>query len=143
KLLVRMITGSNLIAAYDDFGYYFLQDNLILPKQLDIKYILAIINSRLFSFISKNIASNIAVTQSILKDLPIKVANDSQLKFVVGLVDKMLSLNKELRETPENSDKWNFLKSEIEKTDHKIDAKVYKLYGLTDDEVKIIEDDGK
>ena len=38
-----------------------------------------------------------------------------------------------------NSNKWNFLKSEIEKTDKKIDEEVYKLYGLTPEEIAIVE----
>ena len=39
----------------------------------------------------------------------------------------------------ENSNKWHELKVEIEKTDRKIDEEVYKLYGLTDEEIKIVE----
>lgn len=33
-------------------------------------------------------------------------------------------------------------KKEIEKTDKIIDQKVYKLYGLTPEEIKIIENNG-
>ncbi len=33
------------------------------------------------------------------------------------------------------------LKQEIEKTDKEIDQMVYELYGLTEDEIKIVEDD--
>ena len=40
---------------------------------------------------------------------------------------------------PEHSGKWESVKSEIEKTDKKIDEEVYKLYGLTDEEIKIVE----
>jgi HAMP domain-containing protein len=32
------------------------------------------------------------------------------------------------------------LKSEIEKTDQEIDQMVYELYGLTEDEIKIVEE---
>ena len=35
---------------------------------------------------------------------------------------------------------WNRIKGEIEETDREIDSRVYELYGLTDDEIKIIED---
>jgi len=34
------------------------------------------------------------------------------------------------------------LKSEIEKTDKKIDEEVYKLYGLTPEEIKIVKSFG-
>ena len=52
----------------------------------------------------------------------------------------MLSLNKELQEVSENSLEWEKIKSEIEITDNKIDQEVYKLYGLTNEEIKIIEE---
>jgi type II restriction/modification system DNA methylase subunit YeeA len=65
---------------------------------------------------------------------PYKENND-----IEDLVDKMLSLNKELRDLPENSEKWLAAKSEIEKTDRKIDEEVYKIYGLTEEEIKIVE----
>ena len=54
-------------------------------------------------------------------------------------MDKILSLQKELREVAEHSEKWERIKSDIEKTDRKIDEEVYKLYCLTQDERKIVE----
>jgi len=44
-----------------------------------------------------------------------------------------------LRGVAENSDEWRKLKAEIEKTDAKIDAEVYKLYDLTLEEIQIVE----
>lgn len=69
-----------------------------------------------------------------------KLANDNKTKKCATL---NVAQNKELREMPEHSDKWESVKSEIEKTDKKIDEEVYKLYGLTDEEIKIIEDNYK
>ena len=40
---------------------------------------------------------------------------------------------------PEHSDKWESVKLEIEKTDKKIDEEVYKLYGLTEEEIETVE----
>jgi len=76
----------------------------------------------------------------VFRNFPVYKANKEQQKEIVVLVDKMIFFNKELHETPENSDKWDSIKSEIEKTDKKIDQEVYKLYDLTADEIKIIED---
>ena len=39
-----------------------------------------------------------------------------------------------------NVEKWEKLKKEIEKTDKEIDQKVYELYGLTEEEIKIVEE---
>ena len=35
--------------------------------------------------------------------------------------------------------RWQKLKDEIAKTDKKIDEEVYNLYGLTEEEIKIVE----
>ncbi len=40
----------------------------------------------------------------------------------------------------ENSNEWQKLKDEIARTDHKIDEEVYKLYGLTEEKIKIVEE---
>ncbi len=37
------------------------------------------------------------------------------------------------------SDLLSSIKAEIDRTDHEIDQEVYNLYGLTDEEIKIIE----
>ena len=39
-----------------------------------------------------------------------------------------------------NKEKAQILKSEIEKTDKEIDQLVYTLYGLTPEEIKIVEE---
>ena len=55
------------------------------------------------------------------------------------MVDKILGLNKEFQNILENSNKWNAMKEEIEKTDKKIDGEVYGIYGLTQEEIAILE----
>ena len=51
----------------------------------------------------------------------------------------MLKLHKGLQITSENTDKWYSLKREIEQTDRLINEKVYELYGITENERKLIE----
>ena len=50
----------------------------------------------------------------------------------------MLSLNKQLAETKTPDEKTK-LERQITATDRQIDQLVYELYGLTDDEIKIVE----
>jgi len=148
KLLLRMIVGGRLIAAYDDQRFYLLQDNMLLPKEPEhsLKYVLAILNSKLVQFFLGNVVSNIAVTQSILKQLPIRRVdfnNPSEKKMhddLVVLVEKMLGLQKRLapvRNTPCNE--RDELLHQIERTDKEIDNLVYDLYRLNEDERKIVE----
>lgn len=41
----------------------------------------------------------------------------------------------------DHKSKAQSLKAEIDKTDNEIDQLVYQLYGLTQDEIKIVEED--
>ncbi|MFA6272893.1 MAG: N-6 DNA methylase [Candidatus Paceibacterota bacterium] len=111
-------------------------------KDCDLKYLLGLLNSSFgkgwFNTNGKKRGIGVDIGVAVFRNFPVYKASKAEQKQIIILVDKMLSLNKELRETPENSDKWNSLKSEIEKTDRKIDVEVYKLYGLTEEEIKIV-----
>jgi hypothetical protein len=79
---------------------------------------------------------------------PINAVNDGSIKFkfktvlqnittkLVSLVERMLELHKR---TPKTSQEQELVKREIESTDVRIDRLVYELYGLTDEEIKIVE----
>jgi len=57
---------------------------------------------------------------------------------MVSLVDQMLSLNKQLPEAKTDHEKTT-LQRQIDATDQQIDQLVYELYGLTQEEIKIVE----
>ena len=55
---------------------------------------------------------------------------------MVELVERMLKLHKRLGEEPDDE----ALKKRIEETDKEIDALVYELYELTEEEIRIVEE---
>ena len=55
---------------------------------------------------------------------------------MVTLVERMLELHKRIPLTPNEQER---LTQEIAVTDRQIDRLVYELYGLTEDEIKIVE----
>jgi hypothetical protein len=57
---------------------------------------------------------------------------------MVSLVDRMLSLHKQLQEAHTPYDE-TALQRQIEATDRQIDVLVYELYGLTVEEIGIVE----
>lgn len=126
-------------------GVYFGTE---IDNKSVIKYLLALLNSRLLSFVYKVLFGGMHMGGGYLRyrtkfldELPIKIVSEEKRKEIVCLVDKILSFNNQLKVVSENSDKWNEVKKEIEKTDKEIDVKVYDLYGLTEEEIKIIEND--
>ena len=114
-------------------------------EKYDLKYILGIINSKLISYwfvkafdkFQRKIFPQFKVNE--LEKFPINEADFKEQKLIIQLVDNMINLNKELRKVTENSEKWISIKSEIKKTDEKIDQEVYRLYGLTNEEIKIVD----
>ncbi len=136
------------IEAFLDSGEYAsINTNCVhSPKKgFTLEYLAAILNSKLFSFVYSEVFSGLKMGGGYfqfqapqLRILPVtKVSVDAQ-KPLISLVNKIMALNSKLNDGSEHSNKWEQLKSEIEKTDEKIDQEVYKLYGLTDEEVKVV-----
>jgi hypothetical protein len=59
---------------------------------------------------------------------------------VVSLVTLMLDLNKRLTASTQPHER-TIIERQIDATDKEIDALVYKLYGLSEDEIRIVEGD--
>ena len=61
---------------------------------------------------------------------------------MVAYVDTMLELNKKLPSLKTEHEK-TVIQRQINATDRKIDKLVYELYDLTEEEIKIVEENGK
>ena len=61
---------------------------------------------------------------------------------MVSLVESMLSLHKELQKARTPQDQ-QIIQRQIDSTDRKIDALVYQLYNLTEEEIRIVEESVK
>jgi hypothetical protein len=152
KIFFRRV-GDRLIATYDDKQHYALNTLVVInlkPNiEIAIKYLLGLINSRLLNFYytkylksTKKVFSEIQARQ--LAQLPIRPINFSdpaekaQHDKMVSLVEGMLALQKSLKSAhnPQEADR---LAREVESTDRAIDGLVYELYGLTEEEIKIVE----
>lgn len=147
KILVRQ-TGDTLIAAVDYDGFYHLNNihsfapNAQNNNRLDILYLLALFNSKLLAFYYKNISLETARAMAqtdieTLETLPIKEISKKEQESLVSLVEKILVLTKD-KEYLENSTK----QAKVHDYEKQIDQFVYKLYGLTPEEIKIVENNG-
>jgi len=152
KLIMQRI-GGILITSYDNEQFYtFNSVNNLLSKvnsNYSLKFILALLNSNLFRFYYvKNFTNNSSLTVNISKTfldkLPvvkIDFSNNSELsKYneTIKHVDQLLQLNKELQ-TATVPNQIEQIKSRIGYCEDKINEIVYELYGLTEEEIKVIE----
>ncbi|MEA3463608.1 MAG: TaqI-like C-terminal specificity domain-containing protein, partial [Patescibacteria group bacterium] len=142
KKIVWRQTADTINAALMNFQAYFgktIHAGLIKDKyknKVDIYYALAIFNSKYIDYIYRHKVAETGkvfpqVKLKYLRDLPFVVGDKEQQKELSSLAKRMIKLNKQLQSIPENSDKWNSVKKEIEKVDGEIDERVYKLYDLT------------
>ncbi len=147
KIVIRQI-GHVPIAALDTKRYYSLNTiyNLTsLQSGFNYRYILALINSKLAGFYWKANFSDSKllfpkVKKAYLDQLPIHLAQESEQQPIIKLVDRMLELNNRLVELGEKQSSERYeLEEERKRTDEQIDGLVYKLYGITEEERKIIE----
>lgn len=113
------------------------------------KYILGLLNSKLLDFFLKNISSTFrggyyAYNKQYIEKLPIHPINFNDPQDVkkhneiVKLVEQMLKFNEKLSKTKIPTEK-ELIQRQIDTTDKQIDNLVYELYGLTDDEIQIVE----
>ncbi len=126
-----------LVCALDTNSYYTFNsvNNLLLKENsnYNIRYFLALLNSVLMNYLLKQFSLNTNITLSDLDELPIriidfkKVSDKKIYEEVVKLVTKILTAK---RVDPQAN--TSALEGEI-------DQLVYQLYGLSEDEIEIVE----
>lgn len=95
KLLYRFIC-SQLVFAYDNKQTLSLNScNIVIPKinGLAVKYILAVLNSRMTQFVFYNQFHSVKVLRSHIEQLPIPLADSSEQEICIRLVDQILTEN--------------------------------------------------
>lgn len=133
-------TRTNLLRfLYTEEEYYGSRAmNFIKTDRLNLKYLIGIMNSNLFYFWlnhkGKKLGSMLHIDKESILDLPIINPKDVEQKKIKKIVDKILAITKS-RDYLENSAK----KEEVKNYEKQIDQLVYKLYELTDEEIKTIE----
>jgi hypothetical protein len=112
-----------------------------------IKYLLALLNSKLLTFRYKSIGKQTGngvfeYFANGVGKLPISKTNKETQKKISILVDKMLEL-KEKEASEPNHQLKTMISRQIDSVDKAIDTAVYQLYNLTDDEIKVVEGKGE
>jgi len=143
KIIVRGV-AKRLTAQIDKFGYatlvavHGIYNN---NKNIEKNYILALLNSALFNWLHLTTFYTARIPKgslrypiSFLKNLPIKKISESEQKPFVELVN-LIIINTQSEDYLENRGK----QTKAKEYERQIDQMVYKLYGLTEEEIKIIE----
>ncbi|MBU1355093.1 MAG: N-6 DNA methylase [Candidatus Edwardsbacteria bacterium] len=144
KIIVQRKCTNRPIFTYTDFDCYVSATFYVIKTiRLNQIYLTGLLNSSLMKYWLKNKGkmqgSNYQIDKEPLLNLPLIKPDEKAQEKIALSVDKIMKLYQDYRKTSANTDKWHALKNDIEKLDHEIDHAVYKLYGLTDEEIKAIE----
>jgi adenine-specific DNA methylase len=148
KIIIAGMT-KRLECYLDEGGQYLAgkSTTIMLPRKIDPKVLLAILNSKLMTFVYKNLFKSLSLAGGFMRvgppqirKLPIRTVTDIQKQVLTKLVDKIISLNDRLNEIyDKRTDEHARIEDEIKNVDAEIDELIFKNYGITETEKKIIE----
>ena len=124
---------------YTENEYYWSRAlNFIKTDRINLKYLTLLLNSNLSFFWLKNkwklLWDLLQVDKSHLLNIPIKQISSEEQKPFIEKVDKILEITKQSFYDPKNPPK------EQKDLESEIDKMVYELYGLSDEEVRVVEE---
>lgn len=128
--IVWQAISKRIAFAYDPKGSYYCDVTTYFMTGNNLKYILAILNSKLFEYALLNIyleGDTFKSKNTIIQNFPIPKIEKDKVKLLIDIVDEIV---KEKGRNP---------LSDTTILEHKIDLLVYHLYGLTYDEVLIVD----
>lgn len=139
KIIVPYRAKSNIFW-YSDSPIYSSRDVFFIKEKnnLNIKFLLSVLNSKLIYFWLfnrwKRKGDMLELYYTPLSEIPIKEISKEEQKTFIELVDKILEITKQDFYDPKKPSKEQLdLESEI-------DNMVYELYGLSDEEIEVVED---
>jgi hypothetical protein len=133
--------STKIYCAYDSNKFYTLNTAYImleLNEQTKLKYILACLNSKLVNFYYTSLFFGWQITIPALNSITIPKILSSEQKPFIEKVDKILNITKDEDYLTNDSKK-----EKVQEIEKEIDQMVYKLYELTPEEIKIVEEFGK
>jgi len=121
---------------YVDFDSYVSATFYVIrTKRVNQKYLTAVLNSKLIAFWLKHKGkmqgTNFQIDKEPLLNLPLIKPLQNKQDKIITIVDQILSI------------KQRSPRADVSKLEKQIDQMVYKLYGLTEEENKIVEGDTK
>jgi len=156
KILTRQ-TADRIIGTLDNGEYYttnsihttILKDG---ANGFDLKYLLALLNSKLISFYYRKLFPEDGQVFSQVKlinlrQLPLKPISPEDQNYFIAQVDALLQERKAVEEignnkghdTPEYLADVEMMLCHLRERDEMLDQKVYELYQLSPDEIQTIE----
>lgn len=127
KLLYRFISNQ-LVFAYDDKQTLSLNScNIVIPQipELKIKYVLAVLNSRIAQFIYKCDFNSVKVLRSHIENIPIPIVDEDTQNRIISVTNKLIA---------------GLDSKEAEIIYNELDMMIANVFNLTSSEMEIIKE---
>lgn len=158
RILVKQIidwTDKRIWATITDEEVYNTQNafSLLQASDYSLDYLLGILNSKLMTFYHRKRFLDefkMRFQKILIKDckrFPVRRIDFSDslcmnhYSNMISLVKQMLSLHKQIQEAKTDHER-TLIERQITATDRQIDQLVYALYGLTEEEIALVEKNG-
>ncbi|MGC9354250.1 MAG: Eco57I restriction-modification methylase domain-containing protein [Mariniphaga sp.] len=147
KILIRKITGKTLISTYIPYTSYCNTLLFVLKiKDDSFSYpaLTGVLNSSLIGWYFRKkfqISNDDTFPQIMIRDIlqfPVPEMTNKAGKEIGEKVELLIHLNEELQ-TAKIPSKTEQLQTRIDHTENRIDQLVYELYGLTEEEIALVE----
>ena len=122
------VENKSIASSIKKFSTMNREDMEKLSETVDLRFLLGVMNSRYANILLASIRGDDFNTYpEYIRNIPIPSATPTQQKLIIALVDKILTAKKA---NPQ---------ADTSKEEAEIDQLVYALYGLSEDEIKIVE----
>ena len=133
RIAMQGMTGANdkirLVSTLVPKGMYLAHScNYIIPNsEVPLEYELGLLNSKLFNWFFRCFSTNSNVNSYEVENIPVVVGEKEQCQHIQDIVNRILSA------------KQSDPSADTTVLENEIDFMVYKLYGLTYDEVLVVD----
>ncbi len=144
--IIANYRNARIVGTYANDNYYADKTvTLIWDSRVNLKVLLALFNSKLINwFAHRYLWNRSQLTMEFMyeyaRNFPLHLPTPIQEKKIISSVDSMLSLQKKYHSENLSGNEKERLEQQIKNVDYEIDEEIYKIYGLTKDEIKIVEE---
>ncbi len=136
KIVYPCIMAKEPCFVYEEKGFYApAPANIITGDKIEIKYLTALLNSKCIYFAMRKFYMGEGIEGELKTNNLEKIPIPKITKSNKPTADKIIALVEQILQAKEKDPKAN-----TQGLEQEIDALVYQLYNLTDEEIKIIED---
>ena len=126
--LLSHVDNKSITSSIKKYSRMSRKEMELLSRTIDLKFLLGIMNSRYADVLLTNLrGGDYHIYPEHIRNIPIPNATSEQQRYIASLVDRILAAKKENPQADTSA-----LEAEI-------DQLVYQLYGLTNEEIAIIE----